>query len=79
MKKPDLLNIDYVIGGIILVGYARKRKGPGSNKFFGKRVVKSMACLRPQKYWPLMYFNSMHDAADKRMALCIRKLEGKND
>ncbi|ECV8633802.1 hypothetical protein ACKWOP_16340 [Escherichia coli] len=47
MKKLDLLKIDYLVGGVIFIGYAHKRKGPGKSRTRGFRIVKRNHNINP--------------------------------
>lgn len=47
MKKLNLLKIDYLVGGVILIGYSHKRKGPGKSRARGFRMVKRDHSINP--------------------------------
>lgn len=47
MKKLDLVKIDYLVGGVIFIGYAHKRKGPGKSRTCGFRIVKRKHNINP--------------------------------
>lgn len=47
MKKLVLLKVDYLVGGVIFIGYAHKRKGPGKSGARSFRIVKRDHSINP--------------------------------